>query len=96
MVSREGGLQDLFDYTCASMLYSVLHVFRRSSGKLLPVVRFLNGREEVIVEEYFKATMAGVGECSRLQVDCCIRCWVGCHSKLLVQALKASKMVAQD
>ena len=35
---------------------------------MLPVVKFVNGREEVLVPESFTADVAAVGVCKRLQV----------------------------
>ena len=42
--------------------------WHRWEGTLLPVVRFLNGREEPILPEVFSADIQGQGKCSRLQV----------------------------
>ena len=36
---------------------------------MLPVVKFVNGREEVLVPEVFTADVAAVGVCKRLQVQ---------------------------
>jgi len=35
---------------------------------VLPVVKFVNGREEVLLPEVFTADVAAVGICKRLQV----------------------------
>lgn len=40
----------------------------RWPGTVLPVVKFVNGREEVLVPETFTADVAAVGVCKRLQV----------------------------
>jgi len=34
----------------------------------LPVVRFVNGREEVIIPEYFSSEISGIGRCVRYQL----------------------------
>lgn len=41
----------------------------RWPGTVLPVVKFVNGREEVLVPESFTADVAAVGICKRLQVQ---------------------------
>lgn len=41
----------------------------RWPGTVLPVVKFVNGREEVLLPELFTADVAAVGICKRLQVQ---------------------------
>ena len=41
----------------------------RWPGTHLPVVKFVNGREEVLLPEVFTAEVAAVGVCKRLQVS---------------------------
>ena len=51
------------------LCFSCDDVFYRWPGTVLPVVKFVNGREEVLLPEVFTADVAAVGVCKRLQVS---------------------------
>ncbi|KAK9815272.1 hypothetical protein WJX72_000940 [[Myrmecia] bisecta] len=49
-------------------LEQLLAALNKWPGNLLPVVKFLNGREEILMPEIFTSDVASVGCCRRLQV----------------------------
>ncbi|KAL3131052.1 hypothetical protein ABBQ38_15563 [Trebouxia sp. C0009 RCD-2024] len=52
----------------AGKLEASIQNLHKWPGTVLPVVKFVNGREEVLVPETFTADVAAVGVCKRLQV----------------------------
>ncbi|DBA72022.1 TPA: hypothetical protein ACH3X2_14301 [Trebouxia sp. C0005] len=52
----------------AGKLEQAIQSLHKWPGTVLPVVKFVNGREEVLLPELFTADVAAVGVCKRLQV----------------------------
>ena len=63
---REWDIIILFFY---SNIYLLISAICSWHGEKLPKVRFLNGREEIIFPENFKASVANTGTCIRVQVS---------------------------
>jgi len=54
-------------YDALDLRSKIESILSQSSPKF-PIVRFVNGREEVILPEYFSAEISGIGRCVRYQL----------------------------